>query len=103
VSFIFFLHIRKKGEGIYKSTEGGHHGKEGGGKGSSEETSDEKGDEETSEGHRKEEVIPSFSAPVMGRGGTSFFPPRSATGCGRQCEGRPPKADEPPLRAGSSA
>jgi len=60
---------------IHKSTEGGTHGKESRTKGSGEEDSgEEDSEEEDSEGRHEEEVIPSFSAPVAGRGGASFSP-----------------------------
>ena len=58
---------------MHKSTEGGTHGKESRTKGSGEEDSEE-ANEEANEGRHEEEVIPSFSAPVAGRGGASFSP-----------------------------
>ena len=59
---------------IHKSSEGGTHGKESRTKGSGKGTCEKEGNEETSEGRREEEVVPSFSAPVAGRGGASFSP-----------------------------
>ena len=56
---------------MHKSTEGGTHGKESRTKGSGEEDSEE-ANEEANEGRHEEEVIPSFSAPVAGRGGASL-------------------------------
>ena len=65
----------KKGEIIYKSTErGGPNGKESGSKGSGKGSGKE-GNEETRKDRREEEVIPTPSALVMGRGGTSFPSP----------------------------
>jgi hypothetical protein len=55
----------KKGEIIYKSTEGGTYGKESGSKGSGKGSGcGKEGSEETSEGRSKEEVIPSSFAPA---------------------------------------
>ena len=67
-----FCCIWTKKKMMHKSTEGGTHGKESRTKGSGKGSSGKEGSEESSEGHREEEVIPSFSAPVAGRGGASL-------------------------------
>jgi len=60
----------KKGEIIYKSTEGGCHGEEGGGEGSSKGSGGEEGGEEAGEGRCEEKVTRSVVVrPCPGREG----------------------------------